>query len=487
MIIPVVLSGGAGTRLWPLSRELFPKQLFPLTGEKTMLQETLTRLQGLTDLGNPLVVCNDSHRFMVAEQLCQINAAPSAIVLEPVGRNTAPAVTIAALLATADGSDPTLLVLPADHAIADSAALHAAVATGAALASQGYLLTFGVVPDKAETGYGYIRADLSQAWTMQPGQPAKASPGDASASAAAYAVAEFVEKPDLATAQAYVASGNYYWNSGMFMFQASAFLKEIEKFAPSILGACRQSLAAAVLDLDFTRLDAAAFAACPSNSIDYAVMEKTANAVVIPLDAGWNDVGSWSALWEAGAKDTDGNVFRGDVLTKDTRNCYLHAGTRMLAAVGVTDHVIVETGDAVLVAHKDRVQDVKAIVDQLKREQRHEALIHCRVNRPWGDYECIDSSDRYQVKRITVKPGASLSLQMHYHRAEHWIVVRGTALITCGEETRTVAENQSTYIPLGMAHRLENPGKIPLELIEVQSGSYLGEDDIVRFEDRYGR
>jgi mannose-1-phosphate guanylyltransferase/mannose-6-phosphate isomerase len=483
MIIPVVLSGGAGTRLWPLSRELFPKQLFPLTGEKTMLQETVTRLHGLADLGAPLVVCNENHRFLVAEQLSQINVVPSAIVLEPVGRNTAPAVAIAALLATADGSDPTLLILPADHLIADNAALHAAVATGAALAREGSLLTFGVVPDKAETGYGYIRADKSRTWTRQ-GQLAKPS---AEHDAAAHAVAEFVEKPDLATAQAYVASGNYFWNSGMFMFQASTFLKELEKFAPAILDACRQSLAAAVRDLDFTRLDAAAFAACPGNSIDYAVMEKTANAVVIPLDAGWNDVGSWSALWETGAKDADGNVFRGDVLTKDTRNCYLHAGTRMLAAVGVTDHVIVETGDAVLVAHKDRVQDVKAIVDQLKREQRHEALIHCRVNRPWGDYECIDIADRYQVKRITVKPGASLSLQMHYHRAEHWIVVRGTALITCGEETRTIAENQSTYIPLGMAHRLENPGKIPLELIEVQSGSYLGEDDIVRFDDRYGR
>jgi mannose-1-phosphate guanylyltransferase/mannose-6-phosphate isomerase len=432
-------------------------------------------------LGSPLIVCNEHHRFLVAEQLCQINVAPSAIVLEPVGRNTAPAVAIAALLATADGSDPTLLVLPADHVIADSTALHTAVATGAELARQGSLLTFGVVPDKAETGYGYIRADQSRGWTHL-GHSA-----DGTIDAAAYAVAEFVEKPNLTTAQAYVASGNYYWNSGMFMFRASSFLKELEKFAPAILDACRQSLAAAVRDLDFTRLDAAAFAACPSNSIDYAVMEKTANAVVIPLDAGWNDVGSWSALWETGSKDADGNVLRGDVLTKDTRSCYLHAGTRMLAAVGVTDHVIVETGDAVLVAHKDRVQDVKAIVDQLKHEQRHEALIHRRVNRPWGDYECIDIADRYQVKRITVKPGASLSLQMHYHRAEHWIVVRGTALITCGEETRTVAENQSTYSPLGTAHRLENPGKIPLELIEVQSGSYLGEDDIVRFEDQYGR
>jgi mannose-1-phosphate guanylyltransferase/mannose-6-phosphate isomerase len=425
---------------------------------------------------------------MIAEQLRAVDIAPSAIVLEPVGRNTAPAVTVAALLAMADGDDPTLLVLPADHVIADSAALHAAVATGAALAGQGRLLTFGVVPNKPETGYGYIRADQQRAWSLNQGQLREVVSQDAAThNPVAYGVAEFVEKPNLATAQSYVKSGQYYWNSGMFMFRASTYLKEVAHFAPEILAACRESAAGAVRDLDFTRLDAGAFTRCPNTSIDYAVMEKTRQAVVIPLEVGWSDVGSWAALWEVGAKDTDGNVSRGDVLTKDCHNCYLYAGNRMLAVVGVTDHVIVETGDAVLVAHKDRVQDVKAIVDRLKRDQRHEALIHRRVNRPWGDYECIDAADRYQVKRITVKPGAALSLQLHYHRAEHWIVVRGTALITCGDETRAIAENQSTYIPIGVTHRLENPGKIPLELIEVQSGSYLGEDDIVRFEDNYGR
>jgi mannose-1-phosphate guanylyltransferase/mannose-6-phosphate isomerase len=353
--------------------------------------------------------------------------------------------------------------------ITDSAALRATVQVGAALAEAGRLLTFGIVPDKPETGYGYIRAG-------EPLGPAKA-----------YAVAEFKEKPDLQTAEGYLASGNYYWNSGMFLFRASTFLAELERFAPEMLAACRKAVAGAARDLDFTRLDVESFAACPGNSIDYAVMEKTAGAAVIPLDAGWSDVGSWSALWEVGARDADGNVVKGDVLAKDVRNCYLHASTRMLAAVGVEDHVIVETGDAVLVAAKDRVQDVKAIVEQLKLRKRNEALLHRRVNRPWGAYECIDAADRFQVKHITVHPGATLSLQMHHHRAEHWIVVRGTARVTCGDEVLTLSENQSTYIPLGTTHRLENPGKIPLELIEVQSGSYLGEDDIVRFEDKYGR
>jgi mannose-1-phosphate guanylyltransferase / mannose-6-phosphate isomerase len=472
MIIPVILSGGAGTRLWPLSRELYPKQLLPLAGEQTMLQETVTRLQGLEALGAPLVVCNENHRFLVAAQLSAIGVKPSAIVLEPVGRNTAPAVAVAALIACAGGDDPTLLVLPADHVIADSAALRAAVLNGAALAESGSLLTFGIVPAKPETGYGYIRAG-QQVASQQP--------------FAAFDVAEFVEKPDLATAQKYVSSGDYFWNSGMFMFRASTFLAELERFAPEMLVACRQALATAAADLDFTRLDAEAFAACPGDSIDYAVMEKTAAAVVIPLDAGWSDVGSWSALWEIGARDADGNVIKGDVLVRDVRNCYLHASSRLVAAVGVEDHVIIETGDAVLVAPKDRVQEVKAIVELLKRDSRDEALLHRRVNRPWGTYECIDASERYQVKRITVHPGATLSLQMHHHRAEHWVVVKGTARVTRGDETLTLSENQSTYIPLGVTHRLENPGKIPLELIEVQSGSYLGEDDIVRFEDDYGR
>jgi mannose-1-phosphate guanylyltransferase / mannose-6-phosphate isomerase len=473
MIIPVILSGGAGTRLWPLSRELYPKQLLPLVGEQTMLQETVTRLSGIAGMGEPLLVCNEHHRFLVAEQLRKIGVNPGAIVLEPVGRNTAPAVAVAALLAMADGSDPILLVLPADHVIRDGAALRSAVEGGVPLAKAGKLLTFGIVPNRAETGYGYIKAG-----TELP---------DSSGQPAAYAVASFVEKPDLTTAEGYLAAGEYYWNSGMFLFRASVFLRELERLSPEILAACRAAVAGAGRDLDFTRLDAAAFAACPGNSIDYAVMEKTKAAAVIPLEAGWSDVGSWSALWEVGAKDADGNVVKGDVLTQDVRNCYLHAGTRMLAAVGVENHIIVETGDAVLVAHRDRVQEVKAIVEQLKRQQRPEALLHRQVSRPWGDYECIDQAERFQVKRIRVKPGATLSLQMHHHRAEHWVVVSGTARITRGEEVFVLSENQSTFIPLGVQHRLENPGKIPLELIEVQSGSYLGEDDIVRFEDTYGR
>jgi mannose-1-phosphate guanylyltransferase/mannose-6-phosphate isomerase-like protein (cupin superfamily) len=485
-----------------------------------MLQETVTRLRGLPDLGAPLVVCNESHRFLVAEQLRAIGVNPSAIVLEPVGRNTAPAVAVAALLAGAGGEDPILLVLPADHVITDSAALRATVQAGAALAEAGRLLTFGIVPDKPETGYGYIRAGepLEARGTRHealdarheargprpeargPRHETQGASGElASASknleprasglgpVKAYAVAQFVEKPDLQTAEGYLASGGYYWNSGMFLFRASTFLAELERFAPEMLAACRKAVAGAARDLDFTRLDVESFAACPGNSIDYAVMEKTAEAAVIPLDAGWSDVGSWSALWEVGAQDADGNVVKGDVLTKDVRNCYLHASTRMVAAVGVEDHVIVETGDAVLVAAKDRVQDVKAIVEQLKLRKRNEALLHRRVNRPWGAYECIDAADRFQVKHITVHPGATLSLQMHHHRAEHWIVVRGTARVTRGKEVLTLSENESTYIPLGTTHRLENPGKIPLELIEVQSGSYLGEDDIVRFEDNYGR
>lgn len=473
MIVPVILSGGAGTRLWPLSRELYPKQLLPLAGEQTMLQETVGRLAGLPDLGAPLVVCNENHRFMVAEQLRRIGREAAAILLEPVGRNTAPAAALAALSAVAGGDDPLLLLLPADHLIKRPEALCRAVAAAVPLAEAGRLLTFGIVPAGPETGYGYIRAEKSSSLSDQP------SP--------VYPVAEFVEKPDRATAEGYVASGAYYWNSGMFLFKASTFLAELEGLAPAILAACRRALAGAAADLDFVRLDAAAFAACPADSIDYAVMEKTAAAAVVPLDAGWSDVGSWAALWETGEQDGDGNVISGDVLTHDVRSCYLYASTRLLAAVGVEGHVVVETGDAVLVAPKERVQEVKAIVERLKKDGRDEALLHRRVNRPWGSYECIDAAERFQVKRITVNPGATLSLQMHHHRAEHWVVVKGTARVTRGDEVLTVAENESTYIPLGVSHRLENPGKIPLELIEVQSGSYLGEDDIVRFEDNYGR
>ncbi len=480
MIIPVILSGGAGTRLWPLSRELYPKQLLPLVEQETMLQSTVTRLAGLDPLGAPMVVCNEEHRFMVAEQLRSVDRNASAILLEPVGRNTAPAVAVAAMQAMAGGEDPVLLVLPADHVIRDAATLCRAVASVVPYAEAGKLITFGIVPTGPETGYGYIRSGDA---LTNPGKPA----GQANGEGAPYAVASFVEKPDLATARTYVASGDYYWNSGMFVFKASRYLRELESFAPEMVAACRQAMDQGASDLDFIRLGAEAFAACPSDSIDYAVMEKTADAVVMPLDAGWNDVGSWSALWEVGERDEYGNVVSGDVLTCESSNCYLHADTRLVAAVGVDNHVVVETADAVLVASKDRVQDVKEIVSQLKAQKREEALLHRRVNRPWGTYECIGSAPRWQVKKIVVHPGATLSLQRHHHRAEHWVVVRGTAQVTRGDEVFLLSENQSTYIPLGVNHRLENPGKLPLELIEVQSGSYLGEDDIERFEDTYGR
>lgn len=470
MLLPVILSGGAGTRLWPLSRESYPKQLLPLTSDKTMLQETVLRLADVTDLGRPMVVCNDSHRFMVAEQLRQIDVAPHSIILEPCGRNTAPAVAIAAFQAQAGGEDPLLLILPADHLIKDVVQFCKVVESGSLLAAADALVTFGIVPDSAETGYGYIKA----ASELLDGK-------------GAYPVAEFVEKPDLATAKTYVDSGQYYWNSGMFMFKASRYLEELEKFRPDIYSACQTAFNSMNADLDFLRLSENSFSASPSESIDYAVMEKTAAAVVLPLDAGWNDVGAWSALWEVHEQNGDGNVKIGDVLTEGASNCYLHATNRMIAAVGVDDLVVVETADAVLVARRDKVQDVKGIVQQLNKQQRPEALLHRRVNRPWGAYEGIDIGERFQVKRITVNPGASLSLQKHHHRAEHWVVVKGTARVTCGENVILLAENQSTYIPLGEVHRLENPGQIPLEMIEVQSGSYLGEDDIVRLEDNYGR
>jgi len=471
MILPVILSGGAGTRLWPLSRELYPKQLLPLTSERTMLQETVCRLEDLPAVAAPLIVCNDAHRFMVAEQLRQLEISPSAIILEPCGRNTAPAVAIAALQSQLAGDDPVLLVLPADHVIKNTKAFCQAVGAGIKYAEAGQLVTFGIVPEGPETGYGYIKAQKKLS----------------AASLAACPVAKFVEKPDLATAEGYVASGDYYWNSGMFMFKASNFLAELELHRPDILQACRSAFSAISTDLDFHRLEETRFAACPSESIDYAVMEKTAHAVVLPLSVGWNDVGSWSALWDVKAKDRDGNVVVGDVLIEGAQNCFLHAGRRMIAAVGVNDLVVVETADAVLVAQKDRVQDVKGIVQQLKQQKRTEALLHRRVNRPWGAYEGVDVGDRFQVKRITVTPGARLSLQKHHHRAEHWVVVKGTARVTCGEKIFLLGENQSTYIPLGEVHRLENPGQIPLEIIEVQSGTYLGEDDIVRLEDAYGR
>ena len=494
-ILPVILSGGSGTRLWPLSRELYPKQLLPLVGERTMLQNTVTRLDNIADLEPPLIVCNESHRFMVAEQLRLINVRPSAVLLEPVGRNTAPAVAIAALQAMKGGGDPILLVLPADHVIKDTRAFHNAVTEGAGLAKSNSLITFGIVPDKPETGYGYIKKGKQirvKAEVKAKGKGQRAKGQDVliahnSLLIAAFKVGRFEEKPDIAKAKKFISSGEYLWNSGMFMFRASVYLDALGHFAPDILLACRKTLKGAVRDLDFTRLDPDAFANCRSDSIDYAVMEKTDSAVVIPLDAGWNDIGSWSALWEVLKKDKDGNAVSGDVLTQDVSNSFIYAGSRLVTAIGVKDHIIIETADAVLVADKDEAQKVKNIVALLKSQKRGEALLHRRVNRPWGAYECIDSSDRFQVKRIIVNPGACLSLQRHHHRAEHWIVVKGTARITKDSEVITVTENESTYIPLGTKHRLENPGKIPLELIEVQSGSYLGEDDIERFDDRYGR
>jgi mannose-1-phosphate guanylyltransferase/mannose-6-phosphate isomerase len=470
LITPVILSGGSGTRLWPLSRELYPKQLLPLVGIRTMLQDTVTRLSGIDGIEAPLIVANDTHRFMIAEQMRQIGVKPVAIMLEPVGRNTAPAVAVAALYALSRRKDPVLLVLPADHVIKDVASFQAAVAAGGRLAKQGRLITFGIVPTGPETGYGYIKKGKSLR-----------------AKDSAYAVERFVEKPDLATATKYVSSGSYLWNSGMFMFRASAFLKELRRFAPAMLAACTKAYEASARDLDFLRLGKEAFAACPADSIDYAVMEKTVSAAVISLDAGWSDVGSWASLWEVHPRDRSGNAIAGDVIATDMKNSLIHAGSRLVAAIGLKDVVIVETADAVLVAHKEHSQKVKQVVDDLKREKRGEALLHRRVNRPWGAYECIDSEDRFQVKRITVKPGASLSLQKHMHRAEHWVVVKGTARITRGKKMITLSENESTYIPLGVRHRLENPGKIALELIEVQSGSYLGEDDIERFDDKYGR
>jgi mannose-1-phosphate guanylyltransferase / mannose-6-phosphate isomerase len=468
VLVPVILSGGAGTRLWPLSRELYPKQLLRLVAERTMLQETVARTEGLPGLAPPIVVCNENHRFMVAEQLRELGTAPQAIVLEPQGRNTAPAAAIAALLVSGGAdADPVLLVLPADHVITDVPAFQAAVAVGRVAAESGSLVTFGVVPDRAETGYGYIRRD--------------AGPGPA------FSVAKFVEKPDSATARGYVESGEYYWNSGMFMFRASAYLAELGRYAPAMLAACRAALAAAGRDLDFLRLPAQEFASCPSDSIDYAVMEKTDRAVVVPLAAGWSDVGSWAALADALPRDAEGNVTAGDVLTEDSSGCYLHSTSRLVAAVGLRDHVVVETKDAVLVAPRDRVQDVKELVAELKARGRYETSLHREVYRPWGSYDSIDSGDRFQVKRLIVNPGATLSLQLHHHRAEHWVVVTGTAKVTRGDEVFTLSENESTYIPIGARHRIENPGKIPLHIIEVQSGTYLGEDDIVRFEDRYGR
>ena len=468
-IYPVILTGGAGSRLWPLSREHYPKPLLPLFGKRTLLQETVLRLADMPAVAAPLFVCNEEHRFLVAEQVQSLDKKAGAILLEPEGRNTAPALTIAALYLLEKDPDAVMVVMPADHVIPSSELFQAAVERAIELCPDGHLVTFGVVPTHAETGYGYIRR------------------GVALDGGGAYRVDRFVEKPDLATAQGYVDSGEYYWNSGIFALRAAAWITEIKRFAPAILASCETAVAGGKRDVDFCRVDKAAFLASPSDSIDYAVMEKTDRAAVVPLDAGWSDVGAWSALWDISERDGQGNVTQGDVLTHDVRDTLVLAQHRCVAAIGLEGAVIIETPDAVLVTRRDRAQDVKEIVSQLKKNGRSEYKFHRRVYRPWGDYEGIDVGARYQVKRLTVKPGASLSLQMHHHRAEHWVVVKGTAKVTRGEETFILSENESTYIPLGTKHRLENPGAIPLEIIEVQSGSYLGEDDIVRFEDVYDR
>jgi len=470
MLYPVILSGGMGSRLWPKSRAALPKQLLALASEHSMLQDTVLRLEGLEQLGPPLIISNQEHRFLIAEQLREINVTPQALMLEPVGRNTAPAVAVAALHLLSQAPDALLLVLPSDHAIADVPGFHAAIEQARRCARQGYLVTFGIVPQAPETGYGYIRrGDLLEEDT------------------AIYNVRGFVEKPDLATAQSYLDAGDYYWNSGMFLFSVQRYIDELETHHPEIIAACRTALDQAYSDLDFFRLGEAAFQACPAISLDYAVMEKTGKAAVVPVDIGWSDVGSWSALWQHHAKDSNGNVTSGEVHLLNTRNSYVNAEKRLIAAVGVEDLVIVETADAVLVVHKDHTQDVKKVVERLQREGRTEHEVHRLAYRPWGSYEGMDRGDRFQVKRITVNPGARLSLQMHYHRSEHWVVVSGTAEVTIGGEVRLVAENESVYIPLGTLHRLHNPGLIPLHLIEVQSGPYLSEDDIVRLEDNYGR
>ncbi len=467
-IIPVVLSGGTGSRLWPLSRKLYPKQFIPLKGDKSLYQSTLERITDLNGVEKILTICNDEHRFMAAEQARQTGVEHSEIILEPVGRNTAPAITIAALHAMSTQDDAYLLVLPADHILGDKQKFAVAVQYAYEVAANN-LVTFGVMPTRAETGYGYIKHD------------------NKTISDNAYSVTKFVEKPDLKTAESYLKSGNYLWNSGMFLFRAELFLQEIQQYQPEVYNACKQAYEKSEKDLDFIRLHEESFDSAPSISVDYAVMEKTKNVAVVSLESGWSDVGSWHALWDSFEHDPNSNATYGDVVEEDCSGCLIHANNRLVAAVGVKDQVIVETADAVLVAPRDRSQDVKEIVNTLKLSERDEVDIHPKVYRPWGAYETIDIEDRFQVKRITVYPLQKLSLQMHHHRAEHWIVVKGTARVTCGEEEFLLSENESTYIPIGTKHRLENPGKIPLELIEVQSGTYLGEDDIERFDDVYGR
>ena len=469
MLIPLILSGGSGTRLWPVSRKNLPKQFLQLAGSETLFQQTIGRTRPLPDVAAPIVVANEGHRFLAADQLLEAGIADATILLEPEGRNTAPAIALGALGALARDPDAILLVLPADHLIGDAEAFAAAVAQALPLARQGWLVTFGIHPDRAETGFGYIRR------------------GD-SLGAEAYAVAQFVEKPDLATARSYLADGGYDWNSGMFLFGAARYLEEMAEHAPAMLAAVREAHASAAGDLDFVRFDRAAFARIPGDSIDYAVMEKTRRAAMVPMRSAWSDIGSWSALWQSGEKDADGNLCTGDTLAVDTHDCLLRSHDRhLLATVGLRDVIVVTTADATLVAHRDAAQDVRKVVDRLQAAGRSEYELHRLVHRPWGSYDSLEQGPRFQVKRIVVKPGAALSLQKHHHRAEHWVVVSGTAEVTCDDKVFLLQENQSTYIPLGSRHRLRNPGKMPLELIEVQSGSYLGEDDIVRFDDVYGR
>lgn len=468
-LYPVILSGGSGSRLWPLSREHFPKPLLPLVSSQTLLQDTACRLDEIDDLADAVYVCNEEHRFLLAEQVAQIGKRPATIILEPEGRNTAPALTLAALFLLQKDPHAMMIVMPADHVIKEASCFVEAVQQGRASAEAGKLVTFGIVPDSAETGYGYIQHDSGD--TVN----------------GAYRVGQFVEKPDLETAERYLAAGDYYWNSGIFLMRADKWLQEMTGNRPDIVAACRAAMEAGKQDSDFFRIDQDSFRACPSDSIDYAVMEKTDDAVVIPVSAGWSDVGAWPALWNICPRDESGNVIQGDVIAYDTNNAFLLAQHRCLATVGLDNIIVIETADAVLVASKDKAQDVKEIVSQLKKEKREEYKVHREVFRPWGSYQGIDAGSRFQVKRLSVKPGAQLSLQMHHHRAEHWVVVKGTALVTCGEQVFHLHENESTYIPMGEKHRLENPGEIPLEIIEIQSGSYLGEDDIVRFEDIYDR